>query len=100
MQEHIVIWLSVSVLSLRRIIHGAEYNDRLSQHVGAKTKKNASASMHRCGFALEVNDPMDSFNLCADDESKVQAWIDGLNCLIRPEASLDTPLLKAEVRLV
>ncbi|KAH7723897.1 cell death abnormality protein 12 [Aphelenchoides avenae] len=89
---------TISVLSIRRVVHGVEYNDRLSQQAGAKPKKSAStATMHRCGFSIEVSDQMESYNLCADDESKVHAWIDGLNCLINPEKSLDTQLLKAEV---
>jgi hypothetical protein len=86
---------TVSIMNIRRLVHGAEYSDRIFQQVGVKAKKNNASSLLRCGFCIELAD--ESLNLCADDEAKLQAWVDGLNCLINPDRALNTPLLKAEV---
>uniref|UniRef100_A0A915D2T4 ELMO domain-containing protein n=1 Tax=Ditylenchus dipsaci TaxID=166011 RepID=A0A915D2T4_9BILA len=88
----------VSIHSIRKIVYGSEYSNRLSQQFGIKlSKKSQSSSLLRCGLCIELHDDSEQFHLTTNDESHLNMFIEGLQCLMTPQATLQTPAIKAEV---
>lgn len=89
----------VSIFNIKRIVYGSEYSNRISQQFGIKfTKKTQSASLLRCGLCIELNDESEQFHLTTNNETDLNAWIDGMNCLIlAPSTVLQSLHLKGEV---
>lgn len=87
----------ISIINIRRIIYGPEYSNKISQQFGVKFSKKSQSSL-RCGLCIELNDESEQFHLTTINEADLNAWIDGMNCLIMlSNTVLQSTHLKKEV---
>lgn len=113
--------LLVPISRVRKIFYGSEYASRMSQQSGIKAKKPPNSPYHsaaKFGLLIENDEQQqEEISLIGSDEGMLAPWVEALNCLLDPKASihllftiannvkskfqaaLETPELKAEVRL-